>query len=82
MAQAKFEQREGNGALFKNRNKKQPNHSDYQGEIKINGQLYWLNGWIKKDRNNDPFISLAIKIKQAQLTGQPRREYDDEEIPF
>jgi hypothetical protein len=58
-----YEQKDGSGALFKNKDK-QPdnNYPDYKGSIKIDGQDYWLSAWIKKSEKGT-FMSLAAKPK-------------------
>jgi len=51
------------GVLFKNENKEQETHSDYKGNININGVEYWLNGWLKTSKNGKKYFSLAVKTK-------------------
>jgi hypothetical protein len=84
------------GVLFKNEQKTEPKHSDYQGSIDIEGVEYWLNAWIKKSKAGKPFMSLSVKPKQEQQPTRsnspaprpaPRRaapvqEEDDDTIPF
>jgi len=60
-----FETRELTGSAFKNRNKKTDNHPDLTGEMKIDGQLYWLSVWIKKDKNGNPWQSFGLKKKET-----------------
>lgn len=52
------------GVLFKNRDKKEQTHADYQGNINVGGVEYWLNAWIKQDKNGNNFMSLSVKPKQ------------------
>lgn len=93
-----YEQRDGSGALFKNKEKKQETHADYQGNIVINGQDFWLNAWLKKDRNGNTYMSVSAKPKQQpaiaphpasakaqqqRQTPQPSSGFDDlDSIPF
>lgn len=80
------------GVLFKNKDKKQDTHADYQGSININGVDHWLNAWIKKDKNGNSYMSLSAKPKQAapaqrqQKESSPSRSsgFDDmtDDIPF
>ena len=53
------------GVLFKNKEKKQDTHADYQGNITVEGQELWLNAWIKKDKNGNNYMSLSVKAKQS-----------------
>lgn len=85
------------GVLFKNKEKKQDTHADYQGNINVEGQEFWLNAWIKKDKNGNPYMSLSVKAKQspgiaphpasAKARQQPQRQardFDDDlsDVPF
>lgn len=84
------------GVLFKNKEKKQDTHADYQGNINVDGQEFWLNAWVKKDKNGNSFMSLSLKPKQtpaiaphpasakaqqARQTPAPAPDFDDD-IPF
>jgi hypothetical protein len=74
------------GALFKNTDKKTPNHPDYGGSLKDeNGKEYWLSGWLKEGRKGR-FISLALKEKEDQKPQQqaPVNHPEDlsDEVPF
>jgi hypothetical protein len=80
------------GLLFTNANKKAENHSDRNGFCTIDGRQYWISGWLKKDRNGDPFLSLSFKAKteeqvakannaSAKTGAKIERPFDDE-IPF
>lgn len=62
---------ENRGVLFKNREKKEQTHADYQGNINVGGVEYWLNAWIKQDKNGNNFMSLSVKPKQATPTRAP-----------
>lgn len=87
-----YEQKEGQGSLFRNDRKQKDTHPDWKGEIKINGKLYWLSAW-EKSGNSGTFFSLAIgdekqpKAAGQQRTTQPRptaqpKEADSFEPPF
>lgn len=76
------------GVLFKKSEKKQPNHSDYDGTLNVEGREYFLNGWIKTAKSGKTFLSLSVKAKQAKPV--ENRPADDsggihgmqEDIPF
>jgi hypothetical protein len=65
-----YEQKDGSGSLFPNTKKEQDTHADYKGDVKIDGVGYWINGWKKKDKNGNPYLSLSIKPKQPKPAPQ------------
>lgn len=64
-----FERIDGRGILFKNLKKREETHSDFQGDVLLNGQEFWINGWRKVDKNGSNYISLSFKPKAHQRTG-------------
>jgi hypothetical protein len=86
---AKFEQREGSGSLFKNDRKEKDTHPNATGTALIGGVEYWVSAWTKKDKNGNPWQSLAFKPKeengrrQGGQAEEPKRGgHDDGDIPF
>ena len=51
------------GALFKNEDKQEPTHADYNGSIVVDGVEFWLNAWIKEAKSGGKFMSLSVKPK-------------------
>ena len=43
------EVRDNSGVLFRESDKKSPNHPDYKGSIRIEGKDFWISGWIKDE---------------------------------
>ena len=77
-----YEQKEGNGALFKNERKEKDSHPDYRGDCKLGGKDYWISAWIKKGAKGT-FMSLSLQPKEdAQGRQGGKQEDDRDSIPF
>jgi hypothetical protein len=61
-----YEQKENSGSLFKNSKKATDKHPDRTGSALIDGREYWVSGWVKQDKNGNPWMSLAFKPKDAK----------------
>jgi hypothetical protein len=70
----------GHGAIFKNKTKNV--HPDYRGDCTIDGQKYWVSGWIKEGARGK-FMSLAFRIADEQQPKlDPHRSgFTEGEIP-
>lgn len=58
------------GALFKNDRKETANQPDYRGNLNVNGQDFWISGWIKTSRTNVKYMSLSVQPKDEQQGNQ------------
>lgn len=58
-----YEQKENSGSLFKNDKKTSDSQPNAKGEAKIGGVVYWVSAWTKKDKNGNPWQSLAFTPK-------------------
>jgi hypothetical protein len=77
-----YEQKDGQGSLFKNDEKKTDKHPDYRGDCTIGGQKYWLSAWIKEGKNGK-FMSLSIQPKEdKQGRRQAGKQEETPDIPF
>jgi hypothetical protein len=54
------------GSLFKNNRKTSETHPDYAGEININGELYFIDAWLKSGEQAGKWLALSIKRKDKQ----------------
>jgi hypothetical protein len=82
---SKFELKEGQGSLFKNRKKEKETYPDWTGEIKINGQVYWLSAWDKHSDKAGQWFSIGTKKKdfsEAKKAVSNNTSNDSDEIPF
>lgn len=61
----KFEQKNNSGAIFKNENKAQPTHADYNGTALIDGKEFFVNMWVKESKTGKKFFSVAFKQKDG-----------------
>jgi hypothetical protein len=83
-----YETKDNTGSVFQNERKEKDTHPDRTGSAKIGGADYWVNGWIKQDRNGKPYLSLAFKPKTgAAKAPKPVRrtipdDMDGDCIPF
>lgn len=84
-----YEMRENSGSLFKNNKKEKDTHPNAQGEALIGGVLYYVSAWTKKDKNGNPWQSLAFKPKDGgtqkpatTTRSAPPPDDDDDGIPF
>ena len=82
-----YEQKDNSGSMFNNERKEKDTHPDRTGSAMIGGVAYWVNGWIKQDKNGKPWLSLAFKPKEAAprpaAKPTPRRDdMDGDMVPF
>ena len=72
------------GALFKNADREKDAHPNYKGSLNVDGTDYWISAWLKKDKNGNPYMSLAVKPKdEAAPKAKPKSRDDaDDDIPF
>lgn len=80
------------GMLARNKNKDSDKHPDFKGSINVNGEEFWLAGWIREGKEGgkmegQKFFSLKVEpkeqAKQAPKNNAKRRQDDDDNsIPF
>lgn len=76
------------GALFVNDKEGHENWPDRKGTLNVEGKDYWLSGWLKKDKNGNQYLSLAVQPKEKKEPrgggGATAGQGEDlsDEIPF
>jgi uncharacterized protein (DUF736 family) len=81
-----FEQKEGQGSLFKNEKKTAPNQPDYRGELKWHNQLLKVAGWVKESKTGKKFLSLKVEaIDTTNASFKPEKvekPENNDDLPF
>jgi hypothetical protein len=62
------------GAVFINKDKAEmaekgqdtSTWADRKGSCEIDGQEYWISGWLKTSKKGEPFLSLAFSPKEPK----------------
>ena len=77
--------KDGQGSLFKNKEKQEEMHADYTGSVLVGGVAYWLNAWLKTAKSGEKYMSLSAKPKQAKAAARPapaKTADPDDDVPF
>lgn len=82
-----YEMKEATGSLFKNDEKTDETHADFNGSCLIKGVEYWVNAWVHvytKDGQQRKYFKLSFRPKQqaaAKTTGGSISDMESD-IPF
>lgn len=85
---AGYQQKDGDGVLFKNDRKEGDKDRDYQGTIMVGGREYWLSAWINTSPKGNRYMKLSAKPKDARPAEQPQHQAParsadfDDAVPF
>ena len=86
---AAFQTKENSGSLFQNDRKQNNNHPDYTGKVNVDGVEYYISGWKKLTKNNQPRLSLSFKpVNEASRPVQSNNvqnnsgQFQSDDIPF
>lgn len=90
-----YQQRPGQGSLFKNDKKTTDKHPNLKGKVMLpDGTVCWISGWTKETSAGEKWISLAIgepvqgvaqpisQHSQAKGNGYQPQRADESDIPF
>jgi len=61
---ADYQNKQNEGALFKNNKRKTDNHPEYTGSINVNGQDFWLSAWVNESQAGTKYFKMSVKPKQ------------------
>jgi len=76
-----YEQKEGQGSLFKNDKKTSDKQPDYRGSLKWRNQTLTVAGWVKEAKNGTKFLSLKIESQDSPLKID-NNEQNSNDLPF
>ena len=89
-----MQQRDNQGAIFKNDRKESDSHPDYKGQAMIDGSNYWISVWINESKAGKKYMSVKFNpkdlvqsngikatIEQSINQQQLSQEFEDD-IPF
>jgi len=70
----------GRGSLFKNHEKETETQPDYDGEINVEGVIYFLNAWLAEGIKGK-YMKLSVRRKDKQPEPKPEEVLEDD-VPF
>ena len=75
----KFERKELQGAIFKNKNKTKENQPDYTGDCKIDGTMYNISCWVNESKSSgEKYFGCKFQIPKDK----EEENLKEEELPF
>jgi uncharacterized protein (DUF736 family) len=69
------------GAIFQNDRKETDKHPDRTGSCTINGQEFWISGWLEKSKDGKPYLSLKFKAKEQKAVPAKKDAFKDD-VPW
>lgn len=67
-----YQQKDLTGTLFKNKRKEKETHPNATGTAMIDGVEYRVSAWTRKDKNGDPYQSLAFSRADSRSDSRER----------
>ncbi len=77
-----YEQKNNTGAIFKNKNKTEETHSDYNGTAKIGEKEYWVNAWVNTSAAGVKYMQIKFAIKEKASPTEQKGENIEDDLPF
>jgi len=74
-----FEMKEGQGSLFKNRERKSDKQPAMKGRFVLNGKMYEIAGWSREIQKGENMGEKFLSLKIQEPMKKERREDD---LPF
>ena len=79
----KFERKELQGAIFKNKNKTKDNQPDYTGDCKIDGTIYNISCWVNESKSTgEKYFGCRFQIPKDKEEDKEEENLKEEELPF
>lgn len=70
----KYEMKDMTGALFVNKKKESDKHPDRNGTVKIHGTEYRISGWLRKSKNGESYMSIAVNEMKENSGGYNKNQ--------
>lgn len=76
-----YELKDGQGSIFKTKEKHSENSPDYKGKVKVNGEELSISLWVKESKSKEKYFSVGIRKDNPKPSGRPISIKDDD-FPF
>jgi hypothetical protein len=73
-----FPRKPNTGNLFKNADKKQRQHSDYNGTLDVEGKQYWIDAWIREAKTGTKYLAVTVKLKGAPKSSPNGKPFNND----
>jgi uncharacterized protein (DUF736 family) len=78
-----YEQKPGQGSIFKNEKKAKDTHPDYNGTIlDPNGNKWDLSLWVKESTTGKKYFSVSVKEPYVKDSAPATTTETDNDLPF
>jgi len=79
-----YQDKDLEGVLFKNGDKRTETDRDYRGTALIDGKPYWMSAWINTSKQGEKYMKLRFTLNE-QPNKKPKEEKQedfDADVPF